>query len=96
MMNTPYFSGKTSSLLVDSNIDVENDKLMKNGNEIISLTNNSVVTNHIPDNAVTNNKIVGLDYSKLINVPSYFHSKTSMIPVDSNLDFGLNYLPFSH
>jgi len=92
LINIPAsFPYKTSSLLVDSNIDIGIYKFMENGTELIGLTNNSVITNYIADNAGTNSKILNLDYSKLTNVPFFFHTKTSMIPVDSNLDFG-NYL----
>jgi len=89
-----YFPTKTSSLLIDSNIDVGNYKLIQNGIEIIGLKDNSVITNYIADNAVTNNKTISLDYAKLINVPSYFNTKTSMIVVDYNVDFN-TYIPSS-
>jgi len=89
LINIPAsFPSKTSSLLVDSNIDIGNYKFMKNGNEVIGLTNNSVNTNYIANNAVTNNKIVSLDYSKLFNVPITFPAKTSSLLVDSNFDIG--------
>ena len=67
--NVPlYFPTKTSMITSDSNLDIGNYKFMKNGNEVIGLSNNSVLTNYISDNAVTDSKIQSMIYNKLTNI----------------------------
>ena len=89
LSNVPlYFPTKTSLITSDSNLDIGNYKFMKNGNEVIGLTNNSVLTNYINDTAVTDPKIQSVNYNKLFNLPTSFASKTSMITADSNLEIG--------
>ena len=46
------FPSKTSMITANSNLDIGNYKYMKNGNEVIGLSTNSVATSHIGDNAV--------------------------------------------
>ena len=89
LSNVPsYFTTKTSLITSDSNLDIGNYKFMKNGSEVIGLSNNSVLTNYINDAAVTDPKIQSMNYNKLFNIPTSFASKTSMIIGDSNLDIG--------
>ena len=65
-----FFPSRISNITIDSDINLGSHKITKNGQEIMGLTNNSVITNYISNNAVTNDKILSLDYSKLTNVPS--------------------------
>ena len=65
-------------------------KITKNGQEIIGLSNNSVTTPDIANNAVTNDKILSLDYSKLTNIPANPENKISTLQVDANLNMGNN------
>ena len=89
LSNIPaYFPTKTSMITSNSNMHICNYKFMKNGNELIGLTNNSVLTNYINDNAVTDPKIQMINFNKLFNLPTSFASKTSIITSDSNLDIG--------
>jgi len=57
---------------------------------IIGLSNNSVTTSYIANNAVTNDKILSLDYSKLTNIPANPGNKISTLQVDANLNMGNN------
>src|SRR5688572_24451954 len=41
------------------------------------------------------NIIGNLPWTRINNIPSSFSSKTSLLTVDSNLDFGLNYIVLS-
>ena len=59
-----------SRITIDSDINLGEYKITKNGQEIIGLSNNSIMTSFIANNAVTNDKIQSLDYSKLSNVPT--------------------------
>ena len=61
-------------------------KRTKNGQEIIGLSNNSVTTPFIANNAVTNDKILSLDYSKLTNIPTNTDHKISTLQVDADLN----------
>ena len=89
LSNVPsYFTTKTSLITSDSNFDIGNYKFMKNGSEVIGLSNNSVITNYINDNAVTDPKIQSMNYNKLFNLPTSFASKTSITTADSNFDIG--------
>ena len=65
-----FFPSRISDITIDSDINLGSYKITKNGQEIIGLSNNSVLTTHISNNAVTNDKILSLDYSKLTNIPS--------------------------
>ena len=94
LSNVPsYFPTKTSMITSGSNLDIGNYKFMKNGNEVIGLTNNSVITNYINDNAVTDQKIQTMNYNKLTNVPTSFTSKSSTMKIDS--DINMNNYKFS-
>ena len=87
--NVPsYFPTKTSMITSGSNLDIGNYKFMKNGSEVIGLSNNSVLTNYMNDNAVTDPKIQSMNYNKLFNLPTSFPSKTSTMTSDSNIDIG--------
>ena len=89
LSNIPaYFPTKTSMITADSNFGIDNYELMKNGSEAIELSNNSVISNYIADNAVTDPKIQTMNYNKLFNIPISFPSKASLITSDSNLDIG--------
>ena len=87
LSNVPsYLPTKASLITADSNLDIGNYKFMKNGNEVIGLTNNSVITNYINDNAVTDSKIQSMNYNKLTNVPASFASKSSTMTIDSDVN----------
>ena len=91
LFNLPAsFASKTSMITSDSNLDIGNYKFMKNGNEVIGLTNNSVTTNYITDNAVTDSKILSLNYNKITNVLAYFPSKSSTMAIDSDINMNTN------
>ena len=64
------FPSRISNITIDSDINLGSYKITKNGQEIIGLSNNSVTTPFIANNAVTNDKILSLDYSKLMNIPA--------------------------
>ncbi len=81
-----YFPSRTSMLLVDSNIDIGHYKFMKNGVEIIGLTDNSVLTQHLSNGSVSNNKIISMNYNKLTDVPTSFPSILSTLTIDSDID----------
>ena len=51
----------------------------------LSVSNSSVTTPFIANNAVTNDKILSLDYSKLTNIPANPGNKISTLQVDANL-----------
>jgi len=86
LVNIPaFFPSKINSLPIDSNIDIGNYKFMKNGNEIIGLTNNAVLTEYISNNAVTDVKIQSLSYKKITNTPAYFNTKISARTADTSL-----------
>ena len=76
---------KTSDLIVDSNIDVGEYEFMKNGVEVIGLSNNSVTTSYIADNAVTDSKIDSMNYNKLIDLPTTFSSRSGTLTIDSDI-----------
>ena len=56
-----FFPSRISSITIDSDINLGTYKITKNGQEIIGLSNNSVTTPFIANNAVTNDKILSLD-----------------------------------
>ena len=87
LTNVPtYYASKSSTMTIDSNLDIANYKFMKNGNELIGLSTNSVQTNHINDNAITDSKIQSMSYNKLTNVPTSYASKASIFTIDSNIN----------
>ena len=91
LFNIPTsFPSKTSTTTVDSNLDIGNYKFMKNGNEVIGLSNNSVLSNYINDNAVTDSKITSMNYNKLINVLTSFPSRSSTMTIDSDINMNTN------
>ena len=49
-----------SRITIDSDINLGEYKITKNGQEIIGLSNNSVMTSYIANNAVTNDTITGI------------------------------------
>ena len=91
LSNIPaYFPTKTSMITADSNFDIGNYKLMKNGSEVIGLSNNFVL-----DNAVTDPKIQTLNYNKLTSIPTSFPSKPSTMMIDSDIIMNNNKLTVS-
>ena len=64
-----YFPSRITDISINSDINLGSYQITKNGQEIIRLSNNVVLTSHINNNAFTNDKIQSLDYSKLTNVP---------------------------
>ena len=87
-----FFPSRISNITIDSDINLGSYsyKITKNGEEIIGLSNNSVTTPFIANNAVTNDKILSLDYSKLTNIPANPGNKISTLQVEANLNMGNN------
>ncbi len=79
------FPSLSSTLTIDSDIEIGTYRFMKNGVEVGRFEDNSVDTVHMIDGAITDNKITSMDYNKLTNVPTSFPSKSST-KYDSNID----------
>jgi hypothetical protein len=65
-----YFPSRISTTLIDTDINLGAYKIIKNGIELLGLTNNSVISSYIANNAVTDDKIQSVDYSKITNAPN--------------------------
>ena len=53
-----FFLSRISNITIDSDINLGSYKITKNGQEIIGLSNNSIISSFIANNAVTNDKIL--------------------------------------
>jgi len=71
-INSPNITGKLpqSRITIDSDINLGDYKITKNGHEIIGLSNNSVTTPFIANNAVTNDKY---NHWTILNLPTFPH-----------------------
>ena len=90
-----FFPSKISLLTVDQGLDlgsnaISTTKVPTSDNHVVNklyLTNYQLVSANIPNSLITDAKIYDVQWSKITNKPTAFPSSTSVLTLDSNLDF---------